>query len=264
LFSGGTDSVYAATLLAKVYDRIRLVTYDRIGFHNVENSAYRARMLKLRYGNEVFSHEIINIDKEFKKLSSKHHFSDFFKYGFYVLLNCGVCKLTMAWRTVIYCLDNGIKYVSDGSGQEMLSDPSQNVLIVKEMRELYQEYGIQYFTPVFDSPCEEREQALFDMGLNPKLRIKWTGDSWNLQPRCSQEEIHSLFFNYANKVNIAMKIHDPIDINSPVYKHYESRMLGFHEGKRNEIRKYIGEYLKQKQKTQGAGHEKQNDAEKTV
>ena len=238
LFSGGTDSAYAAVLMAKTYDKIHLLTYNRHGFRNVENSKNYAEKLMNIYGKERISHSIINIDNEFKTLSYGNYLPNLTRYGFFNLMVCGLCKLAMHWRTIIYCLDNGIKYVSDGSGREMLPDQSQNDSVIKEMRAFYKDFGIQYFTPIFDINPEEREQTLYDMGISKTLRMKWSEKTWDLQPFCSQEYLNLLFIQYS-----CDERYYKIFIKHPKFLKYRDKMLSFHSSKREEIRGLIKEYI---------------------
>ncbi len=65
------------------------------------------------------------------------------------LSTCGFCKLAMHVRTLLYCLDNGIKTVADGSNRNMSFFPAQMPEVVLLVRELYKSFGIEYVTPVF-------------------------------------------------------------------------------------------------------------------
>lgn len=198
LFSGGTDSNYTAVLMKEKYRNIHLVTYDRFGFLNTKNSLSSAQALRDKFGMGKFSHRIINIDALFKKISYSNYVQDLLKYRFFVLLTCGLCKLAMHWQTIIYCLENNIKEVCDGSNQEMKTDPSQNEKILKEMKLLYDEFGIVYFNPIFNESREVREKTIFDLGLSPVQHTKWTRFSWEKQPFCTQEHLFIKFFDYAH------------------------------------------------------------------
>lgn len=246
LFSGGTDSTYAATLAAAIYDQIHLITYNRLGFYNTEKALINAEKLKKLYGVDRIKHTIINIDKEYKKIFYEHFFSNIFHYGFYNLLNCGICKLTMHYRTIIYCIDNNIKYVSDGSGVEMVCDPSQNPSVMAGMRQLYKDFGIEYFSPSFEVQPEVREKALYDMGLSSKIYVKWTSDSWQIQPTCTQEYLHLIFLQYMCRTQ-SYKLR----LELPEFLEYEKKMLVFHTQKRDAVKNWILKYISEKQ---SAGH----------
>jgi len=244
LFSGGTDSTYAAALLTGTFDKIHLITYDRFGFENVENSKIYANVLIEKYGSDKISHTIINYEKEFKMLCFKNQFSDLFKYGFYVLTNCGLCKLAMDWRTIIYCIDNNIKYVSTGSGKEMVFDPSQDRDIIKGIRELYSAFGIQYLTPGYDVSPSAREEYLFQMGIAKRLRVKWSADTWSLQPRCRYEYMNLFLIQYfCNKKTGLFDTE-----RDEKFLEYRRNMSIFHTIKREEIKQYVKDYIAGKKK----------------
>lgn len=173
LFSGGTDSTYTAVMMKQKYKKIHLLTFDRFGFLNTVNSRSAAQALKEKFGKDKFTHQIIIIDELFKKISYNNYFRELIKYKFFVLLTCGLCKLAMHWRTIVYCIDNHIEYVCDGSSKEMI-DPSQDAEIIRGMRVLYNEFGIRYFNPVFYAARQIREKTIFDLGISPVQYTKWT------------------------------------------------------------------------------------------
>jgi len=252
LFSGGTDSAYSATLLAGMFDKVRLVTYERLGFTHTENSKIYAGILMKKYGKDRITHTFINIDKEFKKLCFKNHFTDFLKYGFYVLINCGLCKLAMDWRTIVYCIDNNIKYVSTGSGKEMVFDPSQNIEIIKEVRDMYASFGIQYFAPGFEIPPNEREKELLRLGIANRLGIKGSAETWDYQPHCTQEYMNLFLIQYVCKKNrkfFSRQLTGSFYIpKEERFFEYHKKVCKFHKAKREEVKRYVQEYIDRKNK----------------
>ena len=239
LFSGGTDSTCTAVLMQDKYEKIHLITYDRFGLLNTKNSQNSALKLKKKFGQNKFIHTIINIDKMFKKISYVNYFRDILKYKFFLLLTCGLCKLAMHWQTIIYCLNNNVDEVCDGSNQEIERDPSQNELILKEMRLLYKEFKINYFNPVFYDSREKREKLIFDLQLTPVQHPKWTSFSWEMQPFCPQEYLFNKFYIYATTNWRG-------EITMQRSKRYEEKMLEYHRGKRDFIKKEIYKYLREK------------------
>jgi len=239
LFSGGTDSTYTAVLMSKRYERIHLVTYDRHGFINIKNSEKSASLLKDRFGQDRFVHKIINIDSLFKKISYSNYFKDMIKYGFFQLSTCGLCKLAMHWQSIIYCLDNNIKDVCDGSNREMKTDSSQDEEIIKEMKLLYEEFELFYFDPVFNETRQVREKTNFDLKLSPVQSPKWTRFSWERQHFCTQEYLFLKFFNY---------VHTDWKGRHTEEKaiEYRKTMIRHHKEKRDFIRAQVHRYLQGK------------------
>lgn len=215
LFSGGSDSLLATSIVQENYKYLHLITYERFGFFNVENSKKNVELLKNRFPDNVITHEIINFDPLFKYLSYENYLKNLFKYGFQNLSTCGICKLAMHTRTIKYCHDNNITKVADGANQGMNLFPAQMREILDEMRDLYNSFGIDYLNPVFgfappvekefvhemnrcklskykDNKTERNpenkstEDVLFEKGLIPDPQIKGTKYDKERQSRCSQ------------------------------------------------------------------------------
>ena len=234
LFSGGTDSTLAAVLQQEKFDKLVLLTFDRLGIAKVENSKVNAQMLIDKYGADKISHKIINFDKVFKKISYENYFRNVLKHGLMNLSTCGLCKLSMHIQAIDYCNEHGIKHVADGANQGMNMFPAQMKPVVDQMKELYQKYGINYSNPVFEyeSPDEgsfismensnllkslpkadeEKElqkktagKVLYEKGLAPMTNIKGSVYDRKRQPRCFQ---FILFKMFANKYFLANKTYD--------------------------------------------------------
>ena len=62
LYSGGTDSTCAASILTEKFREIHLITFKRLGFSCLENSNYNVNNLKEKFPNTIFIHRIISID----------------------------------------------------------------------------------------------------------------------------------------------------------------------------------------------------------
>ena len=150
LFSGGTDSTLTSALVQERFERVHLVTYNRMGFHSTENTGVNAEMLKDRYGHERFHHEIIRVEKLFKWISYERYIRNTMRHGLYMLSTCGLCKLAMHMRTVKYCVDNGIEHVADGANQAMSMFPAQMAPVIERMQEMYSHFGLTYGNPVFE------------------------------------------------------------------------------------------------------------------
>lgn len=226
LFSGGTDSTLAAALMAERFHEIHLVTYDRFGLFAVEGTGRVARGLQEKFGESRFRHTIINIDQLFKHISYESYFSDIRKHGFFPLSVCGLCKLSMHVRTIIYCHDNEIRHVCDGANKGMHLFPDQMKSVIEDLRGLYGRFGIDYTNPVFSyeppeegefiemqnraligplpgdveveppSPARSAETTgchLYRLGLAPTENVKGTEYDRKRQPRCFQFILFNFF-----------------------------------------------------------------------
>ena len=238
LFSGGTDSTNAALYAASEYGTVHLITYDRLGFYNIGASTVRANKLSMIFKDKNFIHKIINIDKFYKKICYRNYIRDVFRHRLMLLLNCGLCKLAMHWQMILYCIDNKINAVYDGSNIEML-DPSQNKNIVTEMENMYKKFGIKLYYPVYYKSKEIREKKLYDLKISEKKEIKWTKDTWKIQPFCTQEKLFVTYHKYRIYGFYMQKA-------ELLHQKYEKEMLVFHREKRAFVISKIDEYLNKK------------------
>lgn len=156
LFSGGTDSTAAAILLSRDFDHLHLLTYTHSGSFAPEKSGINVAKLQKRFSNR-FSHLILNTDRLFKKLTYLDYARMVKRFGVLTLSTCGMCKLAMHVRTLLYCLDHGVKTVADGSNRNMSFFPAQMPEVCALIRGLYKTFGIEYTTPVFDFDCPDEQ-----------------------------------------------------------------------------------------------------------
>lgn len=259
LFSGGTDSTLAAALSAEKHGRIRLVTYDRFGlFDTEENTRRAARVLQSRYGPERVTHEVLRYDALFKHISYENYLMNLLKHRFFLLSTCGLCKLAMHVRTIVYCLDTGARHACDGANKGMELFPAQMDCVLAEIRGLYARFGIDYANPVFDyAPPEEGDflekenlalvkplasapsvakekttgYALKRLKLSPEENVKGTAYDRARQPRCFQ---FILFNVFAKKYYLA----------SHSMEEYRADTLEFFKGKIESIGTLLEEYRK--------------------
>lgn len=227
LYSGGTDSTLAACLLAEKFDKVRLVTFRRFGLFSAGNPGVNAARLKRKYGDGRFSHETLPVDRLFERVSYDRFFKNFFRHGFFLLSTCGLCKLAMHLRAAVYCLDNGIKRVSDGANKGMDLFPDQQPGVIGMLREMYAGLGIEYSNPVFDFEgpqdvefadrfhlerlpglAAERDAEhlarrkkttgykLFELGMMPSDNVKGTELDRSMQQRCFQFILFNIWLHW--------------------------------------------------------------------
>ena len=275
LFSGGTDSTLTAAMYAKKYDKVHLITYDRFGIFEVENSRNNAKKLQDKYGQDKFVHKIIKFDKIFKKVAYQKYVKNILKHGFMNLSTCGLCKLSMHVMTVVYCLENDIKIVADGANKGMEIFPAQMDTVLNEIRTMYSEFDIIYSNPVFDHnppedkshikdenmallqsqiqnlkkeeklPQKEEHQApskttgelLFDEGLAPDQNIKGTRYDQKRQPRCFQFMLFSVYVNqwYLPKSNLDTYRAETLDYFKEKIKDSTEILKEYQNGKHKKI-----------------------------
>lgn len=214
-YSGGTDSTAATALVAEQYDRVHLITYKHSGISNIGNSGRNIEKLKEIYGSEKFSHTVMDTDKLFRTVTYADYFQLVRKFGFFNLGSCGLCKLAMHIRTIVYCLDNGITSVADGANKNSDIFPAQMAPVLSELRGMYKRYGIEFVSPVFNYEFPEEidwkhkfglvskpkkrtgekttGQVLFERGITPAENVKGTETDRKMQGLCFQLILLNLF-----------------------------------------------------------------------
>ena len=220
LYSGGSDSSCAAAIMANEFNVIHLLTFDRLGFSQIENSNFNLETFRNKFPQTVFIHKIINVDRLAKFISCENSFKDLFKYGFFVLSNCIICGLINHFRMLLYCLDNNINNVADGSTREWPFFPTHMEKVILEFKNMYANFNIQYHTPVYDFETPpfirlidkvypvrgiEGESGsgniykkttgnyLFQSGIFPSADVKGTQLDHHIQPHCLQFILHHVY-----------------------------------------------------------------------
>ncbi|MBZ0165515.1 MAG: hypothetical protein K8I00_01825 [Candidatus Omnitrophica bacterium] len=227
LFSGGTDSTLTAALMADKFDKIHLITYDRFAFSSVMNPMVNVQKLRDKYGEDKFDFHVIKVEKLTRFVFYERYAHNIRKHGFFLLTICGLCKLAMHVRTVIFCLENGIPNVSDGANQGMHLFPAQMANVIKEYGDMYTRFGITYSNPVFkyEGPQDldftdrlrlervlsrDKEptggtttkeanttgRKLYELGLMPSENVKGSELDRKMQPRCFQFILFNVFVHW--------------------------------------------------------------------
>lgn len=227
LFSGGTDSTLTAALAAERYGKVHLVTYARFGLFSVTNPRVNVTKLKQKYGEDKFDHTIIDVDKLTEYIFYERYLRNLARHGFFLLSICGLCKLAMHVRTVVFCLENNLSQVCDGANQGMNLFPAQMAKVIVELKDMYAQFGIEYSNPVFHfegpqdtgfadklhfekifpeaepaagagekASCPTTGRRLFDLGLMPSENVKGTKLDRQMQPRCFQFILFNIFVKW--------------------------------------------------------------------
>jgi len=188
LFSGGVHSSLAAVLNIHKYERITCLTLKRFGIFGGDELAKSFQRLQKRFPKTKFESVVLPVDSLYKTLLKNEH-SNIFSFSI-----CGLCKLAMHWRTILYCVDNCIDEVCDGAESSMKQYPDQNEdIALGNLRQLYASFGIHYTTPVF-SIGEEAEESLYQLGVTPQKRIRGAADDHQII--CTQQRVFKLFVEY--------------------------------------------------------------------
>ena len=188
LFSGGVHSSLAVALCAPRYKSIMCLTLRRFGIFGARQVTSRLEALKNRFPQVRFESLVLPVDDYYDTLLSMHRFN------IMSLSVCGLCKLAMHWRTIEYCMCNGIKDICDGSESSMVQYPDQNEgIMLDNIRNLYFDFNLNYFTPVFNIGAKA-EHYLFRLGVVPKKIIRGTKE--DIQIVCTQQRLFKMFVDY--------------------------------------------------------------------
>ena len=219
LYSGGTDSTATALLAAQRFDRVHLLTLQRFGMFGVEKSDTNFLKLQERFGPDRFVRPpLLPFDRLFRHLSYGAWMRDVRRHGLMTLTTCGVCKLAMHLRALVYCLEHGVQDVYDGANRNMYIFPAQMSDVLGMLRGLYADHGIRYGNPVFEyddpqgmnfgsrvfglNPAREdtKDRAatstgslLVEHGLLPTADVKGTAIDREMQARCYQFVLFNVY-----------------------------------------------------------------------
>ena len=171
LFSGGSDSTLNAALMAEHFGKVHLVTYKHCGITSLENSFQNLENLRKKYGEDKFVHHKMDIDPLFQKFYFKRMFSDLGKYKSMAIQACGTCKFVMHMQTIMYCLEHGIKYVSDGSAKFYgMVAPNETKPVLEMIKKFYRDFEIEFIiNPAYS--IDSSQHALADKGIISREEI---------------------------------------------------------------------------------------------
>ncbi|HBN26628.1 MAG TPA: hypothetical protein DD405_04065 [Desulfobacteraceae bacterium] len=200
MFSGGTDSTYAALTQIPNYDRICLVTFMRAGFRKKENINAAADSLKKAFPNKDIFHQKVDFNDIYQKITphqEKNKVQEAVlnqtiaplwedphgsiigleqynknKHTLFLTNECLQCKIAMELAALRFCKGNHITDICDGSNTEQLDDGSQLEDVKIIARKIFRQFGINYFSPAFHISAKEHCKALFDAKITDHLQHK--------------------------------------------------------------------------------------------
>jgi hypothetical protein len=151
LFSGGSDCTLAAAQVAQSgeFDEIVLMTYEVPVSCLDGNSKKNIPALQKAFPSVAFTHAMKPVGNIIDKVISKRKLSFVLKHGLIEASFCLHCRLGMHVCTIMYCLDNGIKAVFDGSNITMALWVDQTREGIEMVDRLYAAFGITIAHPVF-------------------------------------------------------------------------------------------------------------------
>lgn len=192
LYSGGSDSTLAAIRTAMGFERVHLLAFTRRGMSGREHVAFQAGRLARFFGDPgKFALRVIGTDRLFRHVMYERYFHHVRRHGLLVGSMCGLCKVSFHWRTLIYCLEHGIRDVADGAVRVAHVYPEQNeAILLRRWKDLYHAFGIEYENPVYEEG-DQVEALLHEMRFNPTPVVK--GTKHDLQMVCEERVLDEMF-----------------------------------------------------------------------
>lgn len=163
LFSGGLDSSLAVCDMIERGYNVHLLHYDTGALISNNLISIRYNELKRTYDKCIVELYERNISGLFRRIALVSLEEDIKTYG--VSLICVGCKLAMHVQCIIYCKNNGIKCVADGSAERQKRYGEQREVSLEFIKKLYQEYNIEYKNPIYNLDKKEIKYGLFDRGM---------------------------------------------------------------------------------------------------
>lgn len=196
MFSGGVDSTATAIMLAEKYKKVHLITYrNGYGHYYHHRTKKRVDELNKALGNP-FVYTLMSTKDYFDEIVVNSVLKDFKKYksGFIWFMGC---KMAMHMRSAIYCMENGIKYMSDGSNEDTNEMVEQMLVSLTLIRFFYEHYGIRFGTPVYEISRQESRDLIKKLKLNMGIQVM--DRHLCIQPTCIAGELYYMPYLLFNK-----------------------------------------------------------------
>jgi 7-cyano-7-deazaguanine synthase in queuosine biosynthesis len=174
MFSGGTDSMLAAAIGAETFRRVHLLTFHTSQMSHWDRSRIGAQVLREHYGRDKVVHRIIDNDALFRRLYLGNYLRDLRKYGLYLTcLVCPACGVGFHVRSLVYCREQGCRYVWDGLQSEGTDEhiyPGLHPGVQSRITEFCRDYGVIRESPVYD--ISRTDYVLYEKGLTDRRGLK--------------------------------------------------------------------------------------------
>lgn len=227
MFSGGIDSTALAITLSDHYDHVHLVTYKN-GYGHYYHGRTEARVKELneKLGNK-FSHAVISTKDYFDQILVNSVLEDYksFRSGFIWFMGC---KMAMHMRSAIYCLENGIRFMTDGSNVDTEEMVEQMLISLTLIHHFYEDLTVEFGTPVYNVRRAASKELIRSLDLNMGYEVM--DRHLCIQPTCLAGELYYMPYLLFNKR----------------VKHDEGEVARFIEKKSEICNKIIDTYFEKK------------------
>jgi len=174
MFSGGIDSLLAAVLLQREFEKVHLITFDK-GYleFGVRNNLPNVERLQATYGKDKITHQIIDHKAIIKRIAMSSFFKNRKKYNAETRM-CVGCRLSMNTGGLLFALENDLVGYADGSNREQipsaanLTGTAENFpSIVNGGKKFAKTYGVHFMTPTYEyGSRDERRAKLKELGYD--------------------------------------------------------------------------------------------------
>ncbi|MCG3171972.1 MAG: hypothetical protein GMKNLPBB_00113 [Myxococcota bacterium] len=184
LFSGGTDSGLAAAMMLEHFERVHLLTYQPGYVFRMDRPPLMAAMLQEKFGAGRVKYVCDDIQPIVNRILFGDIAQDLRKYGFNMtVMVCLGCRLSMHVRTLMYCIENTIPFIADGSISRQDSVPEQMASVIERNQRFYSEqFGVAHTAPVYDE--SRSDLKLWAMGVTSEPRMKQQFILYDTQGTC--------------------------------------------------------------------------------
>ena len=196
MFSGGVDSTATAIMLSELYDRVHLVTYKNgYGHYYHHRTHKRVKELNSKLGNK-FTYTLISTKDYFDQILVNSVLKDYKKYrsGFIWFMGC---KMAMHMRSAIYCLENGVRYMTDGSNVDTDEMVEQMLVSLTMIDHFYDSMAVDFGTPVYEVSRQASKALIRKWDLN--MGIEVMDRHLCIQPTCLAGELYYMPYLLFNK-----------------------------------------------------------------
>lgn len=196
MFSGGVDSTATAITLADHYDKVHLVTYKNgYGHYYHHRTHRRVQELNEKLGGR-FIYSLISTKDYFDQILVNSVLRDYKQYrsGFIWFMGC---KMAMHMRSTIYCLENGIRYMTDGSNLDTEEMVEQMLMSLSLIYHFYDSMSVEFGTPVYDVRRAASKELIRELDLN--MGIEVMDRHLCIQPTCLAGELYYMPYLLFNK-----------------------------------------------------------------
>src|SRR5581483_10607856 len=137
---------------------IHLLTFVETATRGSPLPRANVERLRKRFGADRFEHRVFPIDGLLRYWSYDGYLRSLLRHGFFMLATPGFSALSWHVRSILYCLEHGIKESADGLTRELMHFPGHMDAVIGRIRELYRHFGITYSNPVreWETPVDRQ------------------------------------------------------------------------------------------------------------